>query len=218
MEIIVEGTGIKHFTPNEVIMNLNFITKGKSYEEVLELGSKNVEIFIRDLLIRNNFTETDLKTRSFIIREETKYNEQTRKYEFDGYSFNQNATLKFDYDKIKMSKIMEEISKLSNPPKYQVNFGLKNEKESRRLILNEAYKDAENQALSIAIAAGLELKKCIKVDFKPFTTSYVSQTRFGTEMMYAKKANVSASEVITKTFTPEDIELTETLYCLWLAE
>lgn len=217
MEIIVEGTGIKHFTPDEVIINLNFITKGTSYEEVLELGSKNVEIFIRDLLIRNNFKETDLKTKSFIIREDTKYNEQTRKYEFDGYSFNQNATLKFDYNREKMAKIMEEISRLSNPPKYQINFGLRNEKESRRLILNEAYKDAENQALSIAMAAGVELKKCVKVDFKPFNSEYISNSKINTETMFAKTRS-GVNEVILKTFTPEDIELTETLYCLWLAE
>jgi len=217
MEIIVEGKGIKYFTPDQVIMNFNFITKNNNYEEVLELGSKNVEIFIIDLLEKNGFTNKDLKTKNFVIREETKYNEQTRKYEFDGYSFNQSATLKFCYDKEKMSKIMDEISKLSNPPKYQINFGLKNEEESKKEIIKEAYQDAQNKANEIAEAAGLKLKECVKVDFKPFTTTYISESNFGSNMMYSK-ANLNPAEVISKTFTPEDIELIETLYCLWLAE
>lgn len=217
MEIIVEGKGSKYFTPDQVIMNFNFITKRTNYEEVLELGSKNVEIFIKDLLEKNNFKETDLKTKNFVIREETKYNEQTRRYEFDGYSFNQNATLKFDYNKEKMAKIMDEISKLSNPPKYQINFGLKNEEEYKKEIIKDAYQDAQNKANAIAEAAGLKLKECVKVDFKPFTTTYISESNFGSNMMYAK-SSLNGAEIIVKTFTPEDIELIETLYCLWLAE
>lgn len=217
METIVEGKGLKYFTPDQVVINFNFITKRTNYEEVLELGSKNVEIFIKDLLEKNNFKETDLKTKNFVIREETKYNEQTRRYEFDGYSFNQNATLKFDYDKNKMAKMMDELSKLSNPPKYQINFGLKNEEEYQKEIIKEAYQDAQNKAKAIAEAAGLELKKCLKVDFKPFTTTYISESSFSSDMMYAK-SSLNGAEIIAKTFTPEDIELIETLYCLWLAE
>jgi hypothetical protein len=37
-------------------------------------------------------------------------------------------------------------------------------------------------------------------------------------MMYAEKASIGAAEAINIVFTPEDIELSETLYCLWLAE
>lgn len=216
MEIIVEGKGIKYFVPNQITLNLNFITKENSYEKVLEYGSKNVEKFINTILKNNNFSISDMKTRNFVIREETKYNEETRKYEFDGYSYNQRATLSFDYNKEKLSKMMKEISKLPNPPFYQINFEIKDERECRRNILKDAYLDAENQANAIALASGKTLKQCVKVDFKPFTTSYISQTTFGNELMYSKKANIS--ETINNIFTPEDIELTETLYCLWIAE
>jgi len=218
VEIIVEGKGTNFFTANQVILNLNFITKGSTYEDVLDSGSKSVELFVNKILEKNKFTSSDMKTRNFVIREETKYNEITRKYETDGYSYNQNAVLKFDYDKEKMTKIMEEISKLDNPPLYQINFGIEDEKECRRNILKDAYIDALNQAKAIADAAGLKLNQCVKVDFKPFTTSYISQTNFSSDMMYAKSMNISASDAINKTFTPEDIELTETLYCLWTTE
>lgn len=218
MEIIVEGKGTNFFTANQVILNLNFITKGSTYEDVLDSGSKSVEIFVNKILEKNKFTSSDMKTRNFVVREETKYNEITRKYETDGYSYNQNAVLKFDYDNKKMAKIMGEIAKLDNPPFYQINFGIKDEKECRREILKDAYIDALNQAKAIADAAGLKLNQCVKVDFKPFTTSYISQTSFSSDMMYAKSMNVNASNAISKTFTPEDIELTETLYCLWVTE
>ena len=47
MEIIVQGTGIEFFAPNEVILNLNFNTKGQSYEQVLRDGIKNVQYFVQ---------------------------------------------------------------------------------------------------------------------------------------------------------------------------
>lgn len=218
MEIIVQGKGTEIFTPNEVILNIGFNTKGQSYEEVLSEGVKNVQKFVNELLLQNGFTTEDMKTRNFVVREDQKYDEVTRTYLFDGFSFNQNATLKFDYNKERMAKIMEDLSKLDNAPTCQINFGVKDAKECKRKILSKAYKEAELQAQAIAEAAGKSLKQCVKVDFKPFTTDYVSQTTFDSDMMYAKSARLGAAPAIINTFTPEDIELSETLYCLWLAE
>lgn len=218
MEIIVQGKGTEFFTPNEVILNIGFNIKGQSYGEVLSEGVKNVQKFVNELLLQNGFTTNDMKTRNFVVREDQKYDEATRTYLFDGFSFNQNATLKFDYNKERMAKIIDDLSKLDNAPTCQINFGVKDAKECKRKILSKAYKEAELQAQVIAEAAGKSLKQCVKVDFKPFTTDYVSQTTFDSDMMYAKGARLGAAPAIINTFTPEDIELSETLYCLWITE
>ena len=218
MEIIVQGKGTELFTPNEVNFNINFYIKCGSYEEALSKGVNSVQNFINNILLVNGFNATDLKTRNFVIREETKYNNLSKEYIFDGFSYSQIASLKFDYDKEKMAKMMEQLSKLSDAPKCQVVFCVKDEKECRRKILAKAYHDAELQAQAIAEAAGKTLKQCVKVDFKPFTTEYVSKTSFGEDVMYAKAERFGSAQTIVNTFTPEDIELSETLYCLWLAE
>ncbi len=218
MEIIVQGKGVEYFTPNEVTLSINFTTKGYTYEEVLREGTKNVQLFVEELIIKNNFKKEDMKTRNFVIREDTKYNKMTGQYDPDGYSFNQMASLKFDYNKELMANMMVSISKLNNAPMCQISFGIKDEKECRRNILAIAYKDAEDQAKAIAEASGKTLKYCQKVDFKPFTTDYVSQSRIGSDMMHVKKARYGEAQTIVNTFTPEDIELSETLYCLWIAE
>ena len=215
MEIIVKGTGEKYFTPDEIILNFNFYVKGSTYEEVLEIGTNNVYSFINEFLSKENFTKEDLKTRSFLIKEETRYDESTRKYLKDGYSFNQNATLKFDYDKDKLARMMASLSTLSMYPKCQINFGVKDEKTARRSIVNIAYNDAKEQALSIASAAGLELGECIKVDFKPFTTEYVSHSNMDSEMVMRTAKMGVAPDRVSAIFTPEDILISETLYTLW---
>ena len=220
MEIIVQGRGEEYFTPNEVILSINFNTKGQTYEETLAKGVKEVQNFVDKLLLKNGFKTEDMKTRNFIVREDRKYEEATRTYKFDGFSFNQSATLKFDYNKERLAKIMEELSKIDNAPTCQINFGVKDAKECKRKILAKAYKEARLQAQAIADAAGLKLKCCAKVDFKPFTTTYVSETSFGPELMRAKaaRADMAPAQAIINTFTPEDITLSETLYCLWIAE
>ena len=215
MEIIVQGKGTEYFTPNEIIININFYKKGNSYEEVLNSGVNSVQNFVNNILLLNSFNKEDMKTRSFVVREEQKYNNMTREYSPDGFSFTQQATLKFDYDK---EKLAEQLSKMDTAPQCHVAFGVKDEKECRRKILAKAYKDAELQAQAIADASGKTLKQCAKIDFKPFTTTYISQTNFEGEMMYAKAERAGTATTIMNTFTPEDIELSETLYCLWIAE
>lgn len=218
MEIIVQGKGVEYFTPNEIILNINFYVKGNSYEEVLNSGVSSVQNFVNEIILKNGFTKEDMKTRSFIVKEEMKYDNITKKHTPDGFSFNQYAMMKFDYDKEKLANIMEQLSRLTNAPACHVDFGVKDEKECKRKILAKAYEDAKLQAEAIAIASGKTLKQCAKVDFKPFTTSYTSQSRFEGDMLYASVEKAGTAKTIVNTFTPEDIELTETLYCLWIAE
>lgn len=218
MEIIVEGKGVEYFTPDEVSLNINFKTTGNSYEEVLERGVSEVQDFINNLLLTNGFIKEDMKTRNFVIREENKYDEVTRTYVPNGYSFNQSAILKFDYEKERLSKIMAEIPKLENAPSCQVYFKIKDEQSCRKCLLTKAYKDALEQAEIIALAAGKTLTKCIKVDSKPLNEDYISNSDFDGRMMCAEKMSFNTASTITNVFTPEDIELTETLYCLWNAE
>lgn len=218
MEIVVQGKGIEFIKPDQVVLNINFYKKGNTYEEALEKGVANVQNFVNELLLTNGFQVEDLKTRSFRITEEYRYNSETREQIFDGFKFNQSATLKFDYNKEMLANMMVAISKLTDAPNININFGVKNEKECRRKVLAKAYDEAKNQAEAIAEAAGKTLTKCVKVDFKPFTTSYLSEGDYGRDFMCAEKAAYGAARNIVNTFTPEDITITETLYCLWISE
>ena len=216
MEIIVEGKGGKYFIPDQITINFTFYTKGDNYKKVLEKGISNVEEFISNVLLQNNLKKEDLKTNSFIIKEETKIDNITGKNKFDGYSYHQYASISFDYNIDLMANIMNSIAELIETPLYRINFGLKDEEKARTEVLKLAYKDAESKANAIAEASGKTLKRCIKVDSKPFNNVYTSNTNLDYNMMSARTIN--NVESITTILTPEDIEITETLYCLWLAE
>ena len=221
MDIIVEGRASDFFKPDLVKIDLNFYTKTLDYKSALEKGALNVEKFINDVLTSLNLKKEELKTRSFNVREEVKYDYDKKQNYKDGFSYSQSATLEFDYNMEILSKFMEITSKLDNPPKYIINFKIKNEEKVKSLVIAKAFSKAEEKAKMIALAAGKRLKECIKVDFRPFEENVISNSNLNAmniEKSCFLRKETNISETIQKVFTPEDVEVSETLYCLWITE
>ncbi len=228
MDIIVEGVGKKFYTPDEVEINLDFYTRADSYESALENGTKNVEIFINDVLEKMNFNKEIMKTRSFRVYEEKQYDYDKKIYIKLGYAYTQQANIKFDYSMNTIAEFMDMVSKLENPPKYHLVFNVKDIKKCKDEVLAEAYNKAKEKAETIAKTAGKELKECVKTDFRPFEERVVSRSSLNSQDMYMEKEmsmdgakfgmakRTGVQETIQTIFTPEDIEITETLYCLWV--
>ena len=203
MDIMVEGTGKRFYKPDEVEISLNFYTKTESYKTALEEGTRDVQTFIENVLQQMQFSKEDLKTRSFRVYEEKQ----------------------FDYDVNVIAEFMERVSKLLNPPKYTIAFNVKNEQKSKNEAMADAYNNAKEKAEAIAKTAGKILKECIKTDFRPFEERVYSRSSLGSEMFEEERVDfavgakkMSAQDTITNIFTPEDIEISETLYCLWVAD
>lgn len=225
MDIMVEGTGKRFYKPDEVEISLNFYTKTGSYETALEEGTRDVQIFIENVLQQMQFSKEDLKTRSFRVYEEKRYDYEKKVEIKFGFAYTQGATLKFDYDINVVAEFMERVSKLLNPPKYTIAFNVKNEQQSKNEAMADAYNNAKEKAEAIAKTAGKTLKECIKTDFRPFEERVYSRSTLGSGMFEEERTDfavrakkMSAQDTITNIFTPEDIEISETLYCLWFAE
>ena len=219
MDINVNGTGKKYYKPDQITLNFDFNCKNADYEAALSNGVERVTNYLA-FLNKLGFKKEEIKTLSFRVTESRFYNELTKKYEKDGFLFQQNVKLKFDYDMEKLSKLMEETSKIQNPPLYYISFNLKDNKTAEQDLIGLAYKEAEFQAQAVANAAGKKLKECAKISFEPFTSALVSPTSFERDMCFKKseKFGVSTSEQIQQTFVPEDILVTKTVYCLFIAD
>lgn len=217
MEIHVEGEALEYVRPDQVILNIEFKKKGESYNAVLNEGIESVKTFIEQILIPNSIDKEELKTRSFTIEEDKKYNNKLKKYEKVGFLFNQEAVLRFDYDKILLAAIMISLSNLKNPPLCYVEFGLKDKKEVQKNILSKAYEDAKIKAEAIAIASKKKLKDCIKTEFlKKSNSEFISNFAIE-EGIFNSSLKVQTKNIVN-TLIPEDIKLSEKLYCLWITE
>lgn len=219
MDIIVQGNSKISVKPDLITLYFDFHTKTVKYDVALEEGVKNVEAYL-NALIELGFEKESFKTNSFRVTEKTVYNETKRKYEFDGYLFNQNSTLCFDYDMNKLSAIMEMTSKLENAPTYRIVFGLKDNKAFEEELIEKALEDAQFQAKAIAKGCNKKLALTFKkVSFEPFDTEYCSETKYDTAMYERGEmcCKASVSETISRTFVPEDVVATKTIYCLFEA-
>ena len=124
-----------------------------------------------------------------------------------------------------ISEFMSLVSSLAEPPRYTMMFSIKDMEGAKKEVLAEAYNKAKEKAETIAAAAGKQLKDCIKTDFRPFAETVTSHSRLSdmdmleeTGVMYKASKARSTAETIQTVFTPEDVEISETLYCLWIAE
>ena len=217
MEIHVEGEALEYVSPDQVILNIEFKKKGESYNAVLTEGIESVKTFIEQILIPNSIDKEDLKIRNFTREEDKKYNNELKKYEKVGFLFNQEAVLRFDYDKILLASIMISLSNLKNPPLCYVEFGLKDKKEVQKNILSKAYEDDKIKAEAIAIASKKKLKDCIKTEFlKKSNSEFISNFSIE-EGIFNSPLEVQTKNIVN-TLIPEDIKLSEKLYCLWITE
>ncbi len=218
MEISVKGIGTKTLKPNQVTLNFVFKIKNKSYNSALESGTFIIKDYIA-LLEKLNFKKDSLKTQSFNVSENQIYDEKTHKYIKDGFwNFTQNSSLQFNYDLDKLAKLMQETSKINNPPSYTINFTMKNDKKIREELLDLAFKDAEFQAEAIAKSNKKELKECVKVSFEPFDLNFHSSTEAQNIAICKMNASEDLSKTITNIFVPKDIEISTSIYCLWITK
>ena len=127
----------------------------------------------------------------------------------------------------KIAEYIDEVAKLDNPPKYNMTFSIKEQEKAKKEVMGEAYNKAKEKAEIIAKSAGKILKDCVKVDFRPFEEKIYSNSRLADADLFEaertigaipKKQRQATTDIIQNTFTPEDIEIRETLYCLWIAE
>lgn len=116
-----------------------------------------MQVFIEKILKEENFSKEDLKTRSFRLYEEKR----------------------FDYDINVVAEFIDRASKLETPPKYTISFNVKNEQQSRNEAMAEAYSKAKEKVEAIATVSGKTLKECTKVDFRPFEERVYSRSVLG---------------------------------------
>ena len=227
MDIMVQGEGKKFYKPNQVDISINFFANDETYEKSLKKGTETVEEFINLVLKELKINREELKTRNFRIYQNIRYDYQTKTQVDNGFDYNQSARLKLDYSMDVISEFMDKVSKLVNPPKYNMTFTIKEQEMAKKEVLEEAYIKAKEKAEAIAKASGKILKDCIKVDFRPFEEKVYSYSSLSdTDLMLKadrtgaipEKAMKTTKDVLQTIFTPEDVEIRETLYCLWVTE
>lgn len=216
MEIITIGQSKMMVTPDKIGININFQNRSKNYEEALQKGTRSINEFIEQVLIPLGFTKNDLKTNNIGIREEKRYDNNTNTYEIIDYIFQNNSLLEFPYDKDLLTLYLKQVSTLTNPPFFNIDFNLENEEFYKKQLIEKAYQDALEKAEIIANTVNKKIKEILKVSYEPLNQEFSSRTSLNSEqIMYTNYNNIDS---FVNYLTPLDIEIEITLNYLFQAE
>jgi len=128
--------------------------------------------------------------------------------------------LEFDYDKMRLAKLLAVSSKIPNAPMLHIDFALKDIEAKERELISVAYEDAKKKAEALVIAANKNLRDCVRVEI-----DHVSQDMKMGGMMPERKMLSSRPGLaddfeqqiknIDDTFKPDDITLSKEISCVW---
>ena len=231
MNIVVEGNGYIELVPDVIEISLTFETLEKEYNKSLEKGTNSITLFVKNVLPKLNLKKEELVTSTFKIEHKTERDYKTDKVIDLGYRYYQDAKIRLNYSNDNIKIFMNEVSKLENPPKYDITFDIQDREKASSECLKIAYERAESKAKIIALASGRELLECSKIDFKPiegislYYDNFVSHIREESNDLEIpaflrkkeKDKNLSFDK-FTDSFSPNKIKIYETIYCQWITK
>lgn len=212
MEINVMGQGEKSYKPNQIVLDINISNVYKNYEDALVKGEESVLEFLKKMQTFG-FGLEDFKTVNYQIRDEILFKKDKR--EKVGVRYTRGLNLKFDYDIKRMSEIIETSSKLKNAPQIKIGYRYKDTKTAEMELFADAYQNAKNQADIIANAAGLKVVRCARTNIENENNDYYRRSCYEGVMT---KECASACDIMAQTYTPQDIVVTQQIFCVFVAE
>lgn len=217
----VKASGSVTKKPDKILLMFKIIEEDKTYEDTLKKGCELTSLFILSLS-KYGLKKEDIKTNGFSIREvyvavESKKdmfsNKTITKKEIDRYQFTQYLQIEMDLDLQKLSELVESTSKMKNPPKINISFGLKDIENAKTEALEKAFIKCKEKAEVLAKISGKQIKDCIEINYDvPY--NYNSYTNCVCEENSISKMK-SASLDLSSSIVPNDIEISENIITIW---
>ena len=231
MQINVHGHAEKGFSPDQIMASVTFNYHASTYDEALKGGVEKVKNYIDSIAETTDFKPEVFKTRAYSIQElfhmnrleprtETDLDKDLQKHVSDGFFFTQFVYLEFDYDKVRLAKLLAASSKIPNAPVLHIDFMLKDVESKKRELISVAYDDAKKEAEALAVAANKNLRDCVHVDivYVPHDLEMKSDTLLEKAKIFndASMGNYEQQlKSIDETFKPDDITLSKDIGCVW---
>lgn len=206
----VTGKSEMDVMPDVGILTLSISEIKMEFNDALSALDKKTSK-VKKQLSKLNFSEEEIKTRSFQIRKNTIYNRNQRKD--SGYVASQSIIVEFKYSKERISELLSDFAEESVGMQLSFAFTLSEElkSETKNKLISMASKDAQQKASLLASNFGKELDKIVNLNYGTAPIQ-VSNPIYRTASMGMDEM---ASKAYISGFTPESIKLTETVHASW---
>ncbi len=233
MQIFMNGQAEKDFAPDQIKASVNFNFHASTYDEALKGGVEKVKNYIDNISEATDFKPEDFKTRAYLIQEKfrtvmvspqdgfdlEKLDGNLSKRVSEGFFFSQFTYLEFDYDKMRLAKLLAISSKIPNAPMLHIDFGLKDVASKQRELIADAYEDAKKKAEVLATTANKNLRDCVRVEIDHVyddNNLYMAEREYSGAIGSAPMQELEQEiKNIDETFKPNDITISKVISCVW---
>lgn len=214
--IRVTGKGKVQVRPDRIKLNIRVEEENRKYDAVLEHSSKAIER-LRTVVEELGFTSKDLKTIHFYV--DTVYeNYQTLdkswKKRFQKYKAVHSLKLEMDMDHQVLGKVLYGMANCGVNPEFTIEYTVKDGEEVKNELIYKAVQDSMGKAKVLTAAAGTCLGDLLTIDYSWGEINLVSCSE--REIM-AKEIRCYGETGAAYDFDmePEDIDVTDTVTCVW---
>jgi uncharacterized protein YggE len=197
--------------PDVGILSINIQEIKMEFNDAITALDKKTEN-VQKQLSKLDFSEEDIKTRSFQIRKNTIYDRNKRRD--SGYVASQAIIVKFNYSKERISQILSEFADASVGMQLSFSFTLSDslKEASKNELIVMASKDAQKKAALLAQSFNKSLDEVVSLSYGS-APSRENLPVYRT--MEISMADAQGASYKTSGFTPEFIKMKETVYASW---
>ena len=165
--ITVKGVGSISAKPDYIMLSLNIDSTDKEYEKALQKATERIHL-LQKMAQQNNFDDGSLKTTSFrVTTEYENVKERSGNYrrEFAGYCCSYRLKLAFDFDNLRLMKVLSSISASDAKPELSIAFTVKDPSQVNEALLENAALNAKKKAEVLCRSSGVKLGELLGIDY-----------------------------------------------------
>ena len=207
--LTVRGRGVASADPDLVVLSFNVVGRDPSYSAAVEELNRRVEA-LRSDLEAVGVERTRLKTTSFDVEEQRRYDRDTGESVFVGYEASHGLRLELPLEKELLNDVLGRVASSASETSVDVSFDVSDRKGLRRRAMRAAVEDAQESARVLAEASGATLGEIMSVDY-----SFVEvRTR---RFSYAQRlrGRFMADPAPTPDVEPEALDAEEGVTIVW---
>ena len=191
-QLKVVGKGYISAEPDLVTLTFNVESKAKEYEKSIQDLNQRADD-LRESMITAGLDKAQLKTTAFSVQVETQYVDGQNI--FTGYIASHQMQIELAMDKLLMNKVFKHIAQSHSGAEVRLSFSVKDKDALRKRVLVQAVQTAQDNAATLADAAGVKLGELIEVVYG------VEEAR-----IYDRQVNVLAQSSVRMAKYEVDIE------------
>lgn len=151
-----------------------------------------------------------LKTRSYSINADYQsYEDKDKSWKrrFVGYKFSHQTKLEFPIDNALLGRVIEALNGCTIKPDISINYTVTDPEPAKNCLLAKAVADSQTKAKVMTQAAGVELGDVLTIDYSWGEINIVRNYDMDTKFESCCDQSMD--------FTPEDIDLSDTVTVVW---